>query len=76
MDTSLIRSEPSSPGSSSIKGEVVPKRINLGSGKDWRENFLNTDILDRVNPDWTLDICSPLPWGGDGPYSSFWRFFA
>lgn len=63
MDTSLIRSEPSSPGSSSIKGEVVPKRINLGSGKDWRENFLNTDILDRVNPDWTLDICSPLPWG-------------
>ncbi len=63
MDTSLIRSKPLSLGGSSIKGEVVPKRINLGSGKDWREDFLNTDILERVNPDWVLDICSPLPWG-------------
>jgi len=63
MDSSLMRDEPLSPVNSSIKGELVPKKINLGSGKDWREDFLNADILDRVNPDWIFDICLPLPWG-------------
>lgn len=63
MNSSLMRPEPLSLAGPVIKEDVVPKRINLGSGKDWRKDFLNADVLDRVNPDWTLDICSPLPWG-------------
>jgi SAM-dependent methyltransferase len=74
MDTSMISSEPLSLGSSSIKEEVMPKRINLGSGKDWRKDFLNADILDRVNPDWKLNICSPLPWGTMVPTRRFGDF--
>ena len=37
--------------------------LNLGSGKDWREDCLNADIQASKNPDWVLDI-STIPWGG------------
>jgi predicted SAM-dependent methyltransferase len=37
--------------------------LNLGSGKDWREDCLNADIQASKNPDWVLDICT-IPWGG------------
>ena len=30
--------------------------LNLGSGKDWKEDCLNADILQRVNADWLVDI--------------------
>jgi SAM-dependent methyltransferase len=36
--------------------------LNLGSGKDWREDCLNSDIQARVNPDWCCDI-SRVQWG-------------
>jgi len=36
--------------------------LNLGSGKDWREDCLNSDIQARVNPDWCCDI-SRVNWG-------------
>jgi SAM-dependent methyltransferase len=42
---------------------ALPARINLGSGKDWREDFLNVDIVERVNPDVLLNVCQPLPFG-------------
>lgn len=41
----------------------VPKAINLGSGKDWRPDYLNIDILPQVYPDVCLDVCADLPWG-------------
>ena len=31
-------------------------KLNLGSGKDWREDCLNADIQARTNPDWLVDI--------------------
>ena len=34
--------------------------LNLGSGKDWREDCFNVDILPRTNPDWVYDICKPI----------------
>jgi hypothetical protein len=37
--------------------------LNLGSGKDWREDCLNADIQASKNPDWVVDI-STIPWGG------------
>lgn len=36
--------------------------LNLGSGKDWREDCLNSDIQARVKPDWVCDI-SKVQWG-------------
>jgi SAM-dependent methyltransferase len=36
--------------------------LNLGSGKDWREDCVNADIQPRVNPDWLLDI-GKVTWG-------------
>lgn len=35
---------------------VIPKVLNLGSGKDWKDECFNADILLRVNPDWWCDI--------------------
>ena len=32
-------------------------KLNLGSGKDFKEDYLNADIQSRVEPDWVLDIC-------------------
>lgn len=36
--------------------------LNLGSGKDWREDCINADIQPRVKPDWVLDIGN-VTWG-------------
>lgn len=37
-----------------------PQRINLGSGKDYKQGWLNIDILDRAEPDLVLDLAAPL----------------
>ena len=37
-------------------------RLNLGSGKDWREDCVNADIKDSVRCDWMTDICD-IQWG-------------
>lgn len=39
-----------------------PKRINLGSGKDYKLGWLNIDILDRTQPDLILDLGQPVHW--------------
>ena len=50
-----------------------PKRINLGSGKDYKSGWLNLDVLDRTQPDLVLDLAAPvqLPYeantAGTGP---------
>ena len=41
---------------------MQPLTLNLGSGKDWREDCLNSDIQARVKPDWCCDI-SKVQWG-------------
>lgn len=41
----------------------LPRILNLGSGKDWRADWLNADILPRVNPDWVLNVCEPPAFG-------------
>ena len=42
---------------------AFPGLLNLGSGKDWRENCLNVDINASVCPDALLDIGQPLEQG-------------
>jgi len=41
----------------------MPRRMNMGSGKDWRADWVNVDITERVKPDFVLDFTKPLPWG-------------
>ena len=36
--------------------------LNLGSGKDWREDCINADFQRRVKSDWCLDI-QDVHWG-------------
>jgi SAM-dependent methyltransferase len=40
----------------------LPKSLNLGSGKDFKEDCFNADIQERTNPDWVADI-SKINWG-------------
>lgn len=37
-----------------------PTRINLGSGKDYQQGWLNIDVLERAEPDLVLDLSAPL----------------
>ena len=41
----------------------VPRKLNLGSGKDWRADYLNADIDPYWEPDVVLDFDRPLPIG-------------
>lgn len=42
---------------------VGPSRMNMGSGKDWREDYLNVDFNAYWEPDAVLDFSKPLPIG-------------
>lgn len=37
-----------------------PRRLNLGSGKDYKPGWLNVDVLDRAEPDVVLDLGRPV----------------
>jgi len=37
-----------------------PRHLNLGSGKDFRQDYLNADIQESKKPDWVLDITKVL----------------
>ncbi len=50
-----------------------PLQLNLGSGKDFREDFLNVDIKDYWNPDIVVDLNSPFP-PGDSSWFQTIRF--
>jgi SAM-dependent methyltransferase len=46
----------------------TPKKINLGSGKDFRADFLNIDIDDYWSPDVIADVSGDFPHGGSATY--------
>jgi len=50
-------------------GPWLPRRINLGSGKDYKQAWLNLDIVERAEPDLVLDLGQPLalPLAASGP---------
>ena len=41
----------------------IPAKLNLGSGKDWREDYFNADFDPYWEPDAVLDFNHPLPTG-------------
>jgi SAM-dependent methyltransferase len=60
----LSRALQESAASSNTVGEVrIPTTLNLGSGKDWRENCFNVDFDPYWEPDAVLDFNHPLPIG-------------
>jgi SAM-dependent methyltransferase len=42
---------------------AIPTKLNLGSGKDWREDHFNVDFDAYWEPDAVLDFNHPLPVG-------------
>jgi SAM-dependent methyltransferase len=40
---------------------VIPAVLNIGSGKDWKEDALNLDIEPEWGPDVLYDLNQPLP---------------
>ena len=42
-------------------GTSIPNILNIGSGKDFRDDCLNIDVLDRVNPDIVVDLSKGIP---------------
>jgi SAM-dependent methyltransferase len=44
-------------------GAEFPKKLNMGSGKDWREDHFNVDVDSYWQPDTVLDFNHPLPIG-------------
>ena len=51
-----------------LSGEAWrPTKINLGSGKDYKPNWLNIDILDRAEPDLVLDLGQPVALPHEAP---------
>ncbi len=38
---------------------TVPRRLNFGSGRDWRPDYLNIDRNPAWKPDVVADICAP-----------------
>ena len=51
--------------------EDAPKRMNLGSGKDFRPEFLNVDWNDYWCPDIILNLNEPIPFGKALPSTRF-----
>lgn len=43
-----------------------PRRINLGSGKDYKPGWLNVDVVERSEPDWLHDLSRPTDWPVQG----------
>jgi SAM-dependent methyltransferase len=41
----------------------IPRKLNLGSGKDWREDYFNVDIDPYWQPDAVMDFNQPAPIG-------------
>lgn len=41
----------------------IPRKLNLGSGKDWREDYFNVDIDPYWEPDAVMDFNQPAPIG-------------
>jgi SAM-dependent methyltransferase len=49
----------------------IPRKLNLGSGKDWREDYFNVDIDPYWQPDAVLDFNLPAPIGQSLPTPRF-----
>ncbi len=43
-------------------GPWRPRRINLGSGKDYKPGWLNLDVIERAEPDLVLDLGQAVDW--------------
>ncbi len=49
--------------SAPLSGPAPAKVLNMGSGKDWREDCFNVDVNDYWEPDAVIDFSKPLGFG-------------
>ncbi|MBC8014624.1 MAG: hypothetical protein H7X79_02645 [Sporomusaceae bacterium] len=60
-ESSILRDVLSESKTTEVEIQSVPTKINLGSGKNWRMDYLNIDINDYWNPDIVADISNGFP---------------
>jgi SAM-dependent methyltransferase len=51
------------PATTMTEQTEIPRKMNMGSGKDWRVDYFNVDIDAYWEPDAVLDFNHPLPIG-------------
>ena len=68
---SFLGKKGKSGGRSFSSAADVPKRMNMGSGKDFMPEFLNVDWNDYWHPDIVLDLNEPVPFGKPLPSARF-----
>lgn len=60
LDNALQQSSSPAPNTGAAE---IPRKLNMGSGKDWREDYFNTDFDPYWEPDAVLDFSRDLPIG-------------
>jgi len=60
LSNALQHSMSSTPNTGTVE---IPRKLNMGSGKDWREDHFNTDFDPYWEPDAVLDFSRDLPIG-------------
>ena len=60
MSNALQQSTNPAPNAGIVE---IPRKLNMGSGKDWREDYFNTDFDPYWEPDAVLDFGRDLPIG-------------
>jgi SAM-dependent methyltransferase len=73
-DEAVILREALAPLSTITAAErpvTTPRRLNLGSGRDWRPDYLNVDLNAAWKPDVVADICDPDLFYREFPCSRF-----
>ena len=60
-EAAILREALAPPSAETIAGRpvTIPRRLNLGSGRDWRPDYLNIDLNPSWKPDIVADICDP-----------------
>ena len=54
-------SQCAAPAAASAEPVAIPRKLNLGSGKDWRADYFNVDIDPYWEPDAVVDFDRSLP---------------
>lgn len=59
------------PAVQELNSVTLPKKINIGSGRDYKKDAINADISMQWAPDWLVDFSRPLPWGNAVPFGKY-----
>jgi SAM-dependent methyltransferase len=63
LSRALTQRSMSMTATAATVAQAVPRKLNMGSGKDWRQDYFNVDVDSYWRPDAVLDFNRPLPIG-------------